>query len=189
MSEERTGEPILRMVEVSKRFPGVVANDHVNLELYQGEVLALLGENGAGKSTLMNVLSGLYRPDEGAIFVQGQLVDIQSPRDAYDLGIGMVHQNFKLVETMTVAENVVLGLDDLAFQPEFRQVKRRLRTLGKRYGLKVDPDASVWQLSVGEQQRVEILKLLYRDVDILILDEPTAVLTPQEVDDLVGVLR
>ncbi len=189
MSEGRTREPILRMTGITKRFPGVLANDHVDLELHEGEVLALLGENGAGKSTLMNVLCGLYRPDEGAIAVRGDRVDIQSPRDAYDLGIGMVHQNFMLVETMTVAENVVLGLEGLSFQPELRRVKRRLEELGEQYGLKVDPDAHIWQLSVGEQQRVEILKLLYRDVDILILDEPTAVLTPQEVDDLVEVLR
>ncbi|MEA3376079.1 MAG: ABC transporter ATP-binding protein [Chloroflexota bacterium] len=189
MSEQRSGEPILRMVGITKQFPGVLANDHVDLELYQGEVLALLGENGAGKSTLMNVLNGLYRPDEGAIIVKGQPVDMQSPRDAYNLGIGMVHQNFMLVETMTVAENVVLGLQNLPFQPEIRGVKRRLEALGERYGLRVDPDAYIWQLSVGEQQRVEILKLLYRDVDVLILDEPTAVLTPQEVDDLVDVLR
>jgi simple sugar transport system ATP-binding protein len=189
MDKIGTTEPVLRMVGITKRFPGVLANDSVDLELNQGEVLALLGENGAGKSTLMNVLSGLYRPDEGAIFVDGELVDIQSPRDAYDLGIGMVHQNFMLVETMTVVENVVLGLQGLAFQPQLGQVKHRLRELGERYGLKIDPDAYIWQLSVGEQQRVEILKLLYRDVEILILDEPTAVLTPQEVDDLVDVLR
>jgi len=189
MTESRTREPLLRMKGITKRFPGVLANDHVDLELHEGEVLALLGENGAGKSTLMNVLCGLYRPDEGVITVRGDRVDIQSPRDSYDLGIGMVHQNFMLVETMTVAENVVLGLQGLAFQPELRRVKHRLEELGDQYGLKVDPDAYIWQLSVGEQQRVEILKLLYRDVDILILDEPTAVLTPQEVDDLVEVLR
>ena len=189
MSDEKSRAPILRMVGITKRFPGVLANDRVDLEVRQGEVLALLGENGAGKSTLMNVLNGLYRPDDGTVFVRGKAVDIQSPRDAYDLGIGMVHQNFMLVETMTVAENVVLGLQGLAFRPDLRGVKRRLEELGERYGLKVDPDAYIWQLSVGEQQRVEILKLLYRDVDILILDEPTAVLTPQEVDDLVEVLR
>ncbi|MFW6115887.1 MAG: ABC transporter ATP-binding protein [Chloroflexota bacterium] len=189
MGEEKSGQPILRMVGITKRFPGVLANDQVDLELYQGEVLALLGENGAGKSTLMNVLNGLYRPDDGAIYVKGQRARIESPRDAYDLGIGMVHQNFMLVETMTVAENVVLGLQGLSFQPDLRRVKGRLRELGDQYGLKVDPDATIWQLSVGEQQRVEILKLLYRDVEILILDEPTAVLTPQEVDDLVEVLR
>lgn len=189
MSDEKSREPILRMGGITKRFPGVLANDRVDLEVRQGEVLALLGENGAGKSTLMNVLNGLYRPDEGTVFVKGKAVDIQSPRDAYDLGIGMVHQNFMLVDTMTVVENVVLGLQGLAFRPDLRRVKRRLEELGERYGLKVDPDAYIWQLSVGEQQRVEILKLLYRDVDMLILDEPTAVLTPQEVDDLVEVLR
>lgn len=189
MSEIKSRDPVLRMVGITKRFPGVLANDHVDLELYEGEVLALLGENGAGKSTLMNVLCGLYRPDEGDIYLDGQSVNIQSPSDAYDLGIGMVHQNFMLVETMTVAENVVLGLQGLPFQPDLKEVSRRLEELGARYGLEVDPDAYIWQLSVGEQQRVEILKLLYRDVDILILDEPTAVLTPQEVDDLVEVLR
>lgn len=189
MNKTNPREPVLRMVGITKRFPGVLANDHVGLELYRGEVLALLGENGAGKSTLMNVLCGLYRPDEGTVWLDGWLADIQSPRDAYDLGIGMVHQNFMLVETMTVAENVVLGLQGLSFQPHLEEVSQRLRELGARYGLEVDPDAYIWQLSVGEQQRVEILKLLYRDADILILDEPTAVLTPQEVDDLVGVLR
>jgi len=189
MTHKRSEDPILRMVGITKRFPGVLANDCVDLDLWQGEVLALLGENGAGKSTLMNVLNGLYRQDEGSVFVGGRPAGIQSPRDAYDLGIGMVHQNFMLVETMTVAENVVLGLQGLAFQPDLRDVRGRLVTLGERYGLKVDPDAYIWQLSVGEQQRVEILKLLYRDVDVLILDEPTAVLTPQEVDDLVEVLR
>ncbi len=189
MSVIETQEPSLCMRGITKRFPGVLANHRVDLELHQGEVLALLGENGAGKSTLMNVLCGLYRPEEGTISIRGDVVDIQSPRDAYDLGIGMVHQNFMLVETMTVAENVVLGLQGLPFQPDFRRVKRKLRELGEQYGLKVDPEARIWQLSVGEQQRVEILKLLYRDVDILILDEPTAVLTPQEVDDLVEVLH
>lgn len=189
MNEQPTREPVLRMVGITKRFPGVLANNQVDLELHEGEVLALLGENGAGKSTLMNVLCGLYRPDEGVIFLHGQRADIQSPGDAYELGIGMVHQNFMLVETMTVAENVVLGLEGLPFQPDLEKVSQRLHELGARYGLEVDPEAYIWQLSVGEQQRVEILKLLYRDADILILDEPTAVLTPQEVDDLVGVLR
>ena len=189
MSETSTRQPVLRMAGVTKRFPGVLANDHVNLDLYKGEVLALLGENGAGKSTLMNVLCGLYRPDEGAIYVDGRPAEIHSPRDAYDLGIGMVHQNFMLVETMTVAENIVLGLRGLAFRPDFAEVSAGLRDISTRYGLEVDPDAYIWQLSVGEQQRVEILKLLYRGADILILDEPTAVLTPQEVDDLVRVLR
>ena len=189
MSETGTPEPILRMTGITKRFPGVLANDRISLEVYEGEVLALLGENGAGKSTLMNVLCGLYRPDEGAIYVNGHPTEIHSPRDAYELGIGMVHQNFMLVETMTVAENVVLGLQGLAFRPDLAEVARRLQDISAHYGLEVDSDAYVWQLSVGEQQRVEILKLLYRGAEILILDEPTAVLTPQEVEDLVRILR
>jgi ABC-type uncharacterized transport system ATPase subunit len=189
MSETSTPEPNLRMAGITKRFPGVLANDRVSLEVYEGEVLALLGENGAGKSTLMNVLCGLYRPDEGAIYVNGRPAEIHSPRDAYELGIGMVHQNFMLVETMTVAENVVLGLQGLPFRPDLAEVARRLQDISTHYGLEVDPDAYVWQLSVGEQQRVEILKLLYRGAEILILDEPTAVLTPQEVEDLVRILR
>ena len=189
MSETSTPEPNLRMVGITKRFPGVLANDRISLEVYEGEVLALLGENGAGKSTLMNVLCGLYRPDEGAIYVNGRPAEIHSPRDAYGLGIGMVHQNFMLVETMTVAENVVLGLQGLPFRPDLAEVARRLQDISAHYGLEVDPDAYVWQLSVGEQQRVEILKLLYRGAEILILDEPTAVLTPQEVKDLVRILR
>ena len=189
MSETSTPEPILRMAGITKRFPGVLANDRISLEVYEGEVLALLGENGAGKSTLMNVLCGLYRPDEGAIYVNGRPAEIHSPRDAYELGIGMVHQNFMLVETMTVAENVVLGLQGLSFRPDLAEVARRLQDISAHYGLEVDPDAYIWQLSVGEQQRVEILKLLYRGAEILILDEPTAVLTPQEVKDLVRILR
>ena len=189
MSETSTPEPNLWMAGITKRFPGVLANDRISLEVYEGEVLALLGENGAGKSTLMNVLCGLYRPDEGAIYVNGRPAEIHSPRDAYGLGIGMVHQNFMLVETMTVAENVVLGLQGLPFRPDLAEVARRLQDISAHYGLEVDPDAYVWQLSVGEQQRVEILKLLYRGAEILILDEPTAVLTPQEVKDLVRILR
>ncbi len=189
MSAREEQAPLLRMVGITKRFPGVLANDHVDLELYRGEVLALLGENGAGKSTLMNVLCGLYRPDEGAILIDGRPVDIRSPRDAYELGIGMVHQNFMLVDTMTVAENVVLGLQGLPFRLELEHMKQRMREIAARYGLEVDLDAYIWQLSVGEQQRVEILKLLYRGAEILILDEPTAVLTPQEVEDLVRVLK
>ena len=189
MSEGKTGPPLLRMAGITKRFPGVLANDRVDLELYQGEVLALLGENGAGKSTLMNILCGLYRPDDGAIYIDGQLATINSPRDAYDLGIGMVHQHFMLVETMTVTENVVLGLQGLPFRTDLREASERLLELASRYHLEVDPEAYIWQLSVGEQQRVEILKLLYRGAQVLILDEPTSVLTPQEVDDLVRVVR
>ncbi len=187
MTEER--RPVVEMQGITKRFPGVLANDRVDLELFPGEVLALLGENGAGKSTLMNVLAGLYREDEGEIHVRGQRVEINSPRDAAALGIGMVHQNFMLVQTMTVAENVVLGLNSLEFLPDMQAVSRRIRELSARYHLQVDPSARIWQLSVGEQQRVEILKLIYRGAEILILDEPTAVLTPQEADELSHVLE
>ena len=189
MSEQTNPTPILEMRGITKHFPGVLANDHADLELYPGEVLALLGENGAGKSTLMNVLVGLYRPDEGEIYVRGQHVEIHSPRDAAALGIGMVHQNFMLVSTMTVAENIILGMTDLPFAPRMDEVARRVREISQRYNLEVDPNAYIWQLSVGEQQRVEILKLIYRGAEILILDEPTAVLTPQEARELGQIIK
>jgi ABC-type uncharacterized transport system ATPase subunit len=189
MSEQTSPTPILEMRRITKHFPGVMANDRADLELYPGEVLALLGENGAGKSTLMNVLVGLYRPDEGEIYVRGQRVEIHSPRDAAALGIGMVHQNFMLVPTMTVAENIILGMTDLPFAPRMDEIARRIRDISQRYNLEVDPDAYIWQLSVGEQQRVEILKLIYRGAEILILDEPTAVLTPQEARELGHIIK
>jgi len=181
--------PFLRMHGITKQFPGVLANDHVDLHVQAGEVLALLGENGAGKSTLMNILIGLYRPDEGTIYLRGEHVDIHSPRDATALGIGMVHQNFKLVSTMTVSENIVLGMRDLPFAPDMKAIADRIREISAKYKLEVDPDAYVWQLSVGEQQRVEILKTLYRGAQLLILDEPTAVLTPQEAQELGHILE
>ncbi len=180
---------VLEMRGIVKRFPGVLANAHADLELYPGEVLALLGENGAGKSTLMNVLVGLYRPDEGEVYVRGRRVEIESPRDAAALGIGMVHQNFMLVPTMTVAENVILGIPETDFVPDMDEVARRIREISEQYNLQVDPRAYIWQLSVGEQQRVEILKLIYRGAEILILDEPTAVLTPQEANELNEILE
>jgi ABC-type uncharacterized transport system ATPase subunit len=184
-----TTELAVRMRGICKRFAGVVANDHVNLEVRAGEIHALLGENGAGKSTLMNILSGLYRADAGEIFIHGKRVDIRSPRRAIELGIGMVHQHFMLVEMHTVAENITLGLNKPRFLLNLRQIEREIGQISERYGLQVDPRAYIWQLSVGEQQRVEILKMLYRGVDILILDEPTAVLTPQEADELFATLR
>ncbi|MBP8000945.1 MAG: ABC transporter ATP-binding protein [Chloroflexi bacterium] len=179
---------------ITKRFPGVLANDRVNLDVRQGEIHALLGENGAGKSTLMSALCGLYQPDEGEICLsddKGQLhaAAIHSPRAAIAAGIGMVHQHFKLVASQTVAENVILGLDGIPFRLDMGQVEERINRLGQQYHLPVDPNAYIWQLSVGEQQRVEILKQLYRGADILILDEPTAVLTPQESEELGHVLR
>jgi ABC-type uncharacterized transport system ATPase subunit len=181
--------PAVEMRGIVKRFPGVVANDEVDLTVHPGEIHALLGENGAGKSTLMNVLAGLYRPDAGEVRIHGQPADIRSPRDATLWGIGMVHQHFMLVEPQTVAENVILGLERPRFRLDMPAVEREIRELSARYGLEVDPDAYIWQLSVGEQQRVEILKMLYRGADILILDEPTAVLTPQESEELGATLR
>ncbi len=189
MSIGNSDTPILEMKGITKRFPGVLANDQVNLTLNAGEMLALLGENGAGKSTLMNVLVGLYRADEGEIIVRGNHALIHSPKDAAALGIGMVHQNFKLVSTMTVAENVILGIRELPFIPHMEDVSSRIREISDRYNLNVDPQAFIWQLSVGEQQRVEILKLIYRGAEILILDEPTAVLTPQEAQELGQILH
>jgi ABC-type uncharacterized transport system ATPase subunit len=184
--------PAVAMLGITKRFPGVVANDHVDFEAAAGEVHALLGENGAGKSTLSNILTGLYRPDEGQILLHGRPTHFQSPRDALDAGIGMVHQHFRLVEPFTVAENVVLGDhrgEGRSFRVRPRATERRVGELSKQYGLHVDPRARIWQLSLGEQQRVEILKAVYRDAQILILDEPTAVLTPQEADVLFETLR
>lgn len=181
--------PAFELRAITKRFPGVVANDRVTFTALPGEVHALLGENGAGKSTLMNVLSGLYQPDEGAIYVHGQPVTFHSPLAAIQAGIGMVHQHFMLVPSQTVAENIVLGQRDLAFVPRMARIETEVRRLSEQYGLPIDPRANVWQLSVGEQQRVEILKMLYRGAEILILDEPSAVLTPQETEGLFQTLR
>jgi ABC-type uncharacterized transport system ATPase subunit len=187
-----TPEPAVSMRGVTKRFPGVLANDRVDFEAAVGEVHALLGENGAGKTTLSNVLAGLYRPDEGEIFLWGERVEFGSPRDAIDAGVGMVHQHFRLVERFTVAENLILGDHRGAgrhFHIDPGAVEAQVRELGERYRLPVDPHARIWQLSVGEQQRVEILNALYQDARILILDEPTAVLTPEEADTLFVTLR
>ncbi len=180
----------LEMLQIIKRFPGVLANDHVNFDIRSGEVHALLGENGAGKSTLMNVLYGLYQQDAGEILINDRPVTITSPLDAIELGIGMIHQHFMLVPTLTVAENVALGLpSSRGFLTDLEPVSQRIVKLGELYGLKVDPEAPVWQLAVGQQQRVEIIKALYRGAALLILDEPTAVLTPQEVDETFVILK
>jgi simple sugar transport system ATP-binding protein len=180
----------LEMRGITKRFPGVLASDHVNFDVKTGEVHALLGENGAGKSTLMKILYGLYHPDEGEVLLDGKSVTISSPNDSINLGIGMIHQHFMLVPTLTVAENVALGLpSSRGVLTDLDRVSKRIVELAKIYGLKIDPDAYVWQLSVGQQQRVEIIKALYRGASLLILDEPTAVLTPQEVDELFVIMK
>jgi general nucleoside transport system ATP-binding protein len=180
---------IVEMRGIVKRFPGVLANDHVDFELKPGEIHALLGENGAGKSTLMNVLAGLYKQEAGRILVNGEPKIFSSPRDAIRAGIGMVHQHFMLVPSQTVTENILLGLDEPRFFLKLPEYDARIAELGERFGLKVDPRAKIWQLSVGEQQRVEILKMLYRGVNVLIMDEPTAVLAPQEIEGLFVTLR
>lgn len=180
----------VEMYDIVKRFPGVLANSKVCFDIRAGEVHALLGENGAGKSTLMRQLYGLYRPDEGQIFVDGKPLVFHSPADAIKAGIGMIHQHFMLVSTLTVAQNVALGLKS-SREPllDLDVVSKRITELSQAYGLKVDPGAYIWQLSVGEQQRVEIIKALYRGASVIILDEPTAVLTPQEVNDLFATLK
>ena len=189
MAEATPSKLIVEMKGIVKRFPGVLANDHVDFELRAGEIHALLGENGAGKSTLMNVLAGLYRQEAGIIKVKGKPVEFYSPRDAIKSGIGMIHQHFMLVPSQTVTENVLLGLDDPRFFMRLPQYDSKVTEVGERFGLKVDPKAKIWQLSVGEQQRVELLKMLYRGADVLIMDEPTAVLAPQEIEGLFEILR
>ena len=179
----------VEMKDIVIRFPGVLANDHVNLTLKQGEIHALLGENGAGKSTLMNALAGLYKPASGIMKVFGETVNFNSPKDAIAKGIGMVHQHFMLVPTQTVTENILLGLDEPRFLMNLAEYDQKILALQDQFGLRVDPMAKIWQLSVGEQQRVEILKTLYRGARILIMDEPTAVLAPQEIDELMSTMR
>ncbi len=179
----------VEMRAIVKRFPGVLANDHVDFDVRAGEIHALLGENGAGKSTLMTCLAGLYKPEAGTMLVGGQPVSFNSPRDAMARGIGMIHQHFTLVQSLTVTENILLGLDEPRFFMRLSDYDQKMRELGERFGLRVSPTAKVWQLSVGEQQRVEILKMLYRGVQVLIMDEPTAVLAPQEIEGLIKTLR
>ena len=182
---------VLELRGMTKRFPGVLANDHIDFDLKRGEVHALLGENGAGKSTLMNVLYGLYHPDEGEVLINGEPVRINSPREAIDRGIGMVHQHFMLIPVMTVAENIVLAAEPTygGVFLDFDEAVNKVAELSKAFNFAIDPHARVQDITVGQQQRVEILKALYRGADILILDEPTAVLTPQEADELFGILK
>ena len=178
--------PAVSMRNVTKRFGPVVANDQVNLDIYRGEILALLGENGSGKTTLMNMLSGIYFPDEGEILINGKPVTIASPKDSLRLGIGMIHQHFKLVDVLTAAENIILGLEG---KLDLKSACRRITKICEDYGFEVDPRQKIYEMSVSQKQTVEIIKVLYRGADILILDEPTAVLTPQETDKLFAVLR
>ena len=181
---------VIEMLHITKEFPGIIANDDITLQLRRGEIHALLGENGAGKSTLMSVLFGLYQPEAGVIKKNGQEVKINSPNDATALGIGMVHQHFKLIDVFTVLDNIILGAETtkMGFLQK-KAAREKVQALSERYGMKVDLDAKVEDITVGMQQRVEILKMLYRDNEILIFDEPTAVLTPQEIDELMDTMR
>ena len=183
-------ENIIEMLHITKEFPGIIANDDITLQLRRGEIHALLGENGAGKSTLMSVLFGLYQPEAGVIKKNGEVVKVNNPNDATALGIGMVHQHFKLIDVFTVLDNIILGAETtkLGFLQK-KEARKKVEALSERYGLKVDLDARVEDITVGMQQRVEILKMLYRDNEILIFDEPTAVLTPQEIDELMATMR
>src|SRR5207248_3404406 len=182
--------PVLQTIGIAKQFPGVLANDHIDFTLERGEIHALLGENGAGKSTLMNILYGLYRPDSGEILLQGKRVSFGSARDSIQAGIGMVHQHFMLIPVMTVAENIVLGVEPRqGILLDERGAEQRVRELSQQFGLAVEPGALVSDITVGQEQQVEILKALYRGAEILILDEPTAVLTPQEAQELFAIIR
>ncbi len=179
---------VIEMIGIRKEFPGIVANDDITLQVEAGEIHAILGENGAGKSTLMSILFGLYQADKGVIKVRGKEVSIKNPNDAFDLGIGMVHQHFQLVHNFTVAENIILGKEG-SFVYDIKSASKKIKEISEKYGLSIEPDMVIEDITVGMQQRVEILKMLYRDADILIFDEPTAVLTPQEIDELMDIMR
>jgi simple sugar transport system ATP-binding protein len=179
----------ISMRNIVKKFPGVTANAGIDFDVKTGEIHALLGENGAGKTTLMNILYGLYRPDDGEVYIKGERTSFASPTDAINLGIAMVHQHFTLVNSFTVAQNIILGMKNSGLFLDVKEAEKKVAEVSEKYGLKVDPEAKIWQLSVGERQRVEVLRALYRGADILILDEPTSVLTPPEVKDLFAALR
>ena len=180
--------PVIRTSNLTKRFDNVTANENISFDLNRGEILALLGENGSGKTTLMNMLSGIYFPDSGDIIVNGAKVSVRSPKDAFDLGIGMVHQHFKLVDTFSAAENIILGLPGKMFTDK-KARSAEIQEISSRYGFRLDPDKKIYDMSVSEKQTVEIVKVLYRGANIFILDEPTAVLTPQETERLFDALR
>ena len=181
---------VVQMKDIVKKFGDFTANNHINLTVHKGEVHAILGENGAGKSTMMNVLCGLYKPTSGQIFINGKEVQFSSPKDAIDIGIGMVHQHFMLIQPFTVTENIILGMEPVkGLVVDKETAKKKVMELSERYGMKVDPDAKIEDISVGMQQRVEILKVLYRGADTLILDEPTASLTPQEIEGLMEIIE
>ena len=181
---------VIEMRHITKLFPGIVANDDISLSLRKGEIHALLGENGAGKSTLMSVLFGMYKPEKGDIYYNGKKVKINDPNDATKLGIGMVHQHFKLVECFTILDNIILGAEDAKFGfVQKKKAREKVLKLSEQYGLYVDLDKKISDVTVGMQQRTEILKMLYRNNDILIFDEPTAVLTPQEIEELMQIMR
>jgi simple sugar transport system ATP-binding protein len=188
MAEDRVVEEAIRMEGITKTFGSVIANDHIDLAVRTGEIHALLGENGAGKSTLMNMLSGIYRPDSGSVYVYGEEVHFAAPRDSIKKGIGMIHQHFKLVDVMTARDNITLGQRSGAFAKK-KDLTREILDISERYGLGVDPDKKVYEMSVGEKQTLEIIKVLYRGAKILIMDEPTAVLTPQEIEKLFTIIR
>lgn len=190
VSHMDAGKVVIQMKDIVKKFGDFTANDHINLTVYKGEVHAILGENGAGKSTMMNVLCGLYKPTSGQIFINGKEVQFASPKDAIDIGIGMVHQHFMLIQPFTVTENIILGMEPVkGLVVDKESAKKKVLELSERYAMKVDPDAKIEDISVGMQQRVEILKVLYRGADTLILDEPTASLTPQEIEGLMEIIR
>ena len=181
---------IIEMLGITKKFPGIVANDNITLQIKKGEIHALLGENGAGKSTLMGVLFGLYQPEEGKIILRGRQVKISDPNDANRLGIGMVHQHFKLVHNFTVLQSIILGVETVKSGfLKMDEARQKVVALSTKYNLKIDPDALISDITVGQQQRVEILKMLYRENEILIFDEPTAVLTPQEIEELMHIMK